>query len=164
MPTEIKRKVRLLILLHIGLIAGFSKADFFKVMSGKEVREMTSMIETLELNGDQVDNMAYMGALKMRKSEFLKQVKGKLELFKQGKFLLENAISKNVDNPEYRFLRLMIQEHAPKILKYNHQVEADTKLIIKEYDHMSPDIKDAVLNYAKTSPGLKKFFYANLSK
>jgi hypothetical protein len=156
--------VRLLILLHIGLIAGFSKAEFFKVMSGKEVGDMTSMIEKLELNSNQADNMAYVGALKMRKSEFLKQAKAKLDLFKQGKLLLENAIIKNADNPEYRFLRLMIQEHAPKILKYNHQVEADTKLIIKEYDHLPPDIKDAVLNYAKTSPGLKKFFYANSSK
>ncbi len=133
-------------------------------MSGKEVGDMTSMIEKLELNSNQADNMAYVGALKMRKSEFLKQAKAKLDLFKQGKLLLENAIIKNADNPEYRFLRLMIQEHAPKILKYNHQVEADTKLIIKEYDHLPPDIKDAVLNYAKTSPGLKKFFYANSSK
>lgn len=145
----------LFIFLEIIQLLSFSKAEYFKIMSGKEVSDMTAMIEKLELNSDHADNLAYMGALKMRKSEYVKPAKAKLDLFKEGRRQLESAISKNTDNPEYRFLRLMIQEHAPKILKYHRDIEADAKLVLKEYDHLPADVKAAVMNYAKTSSSLK---------
>jgi hypothetical protein len=136
-------------------ISPFSKAEYFKVIAGSDVNTMTKMMEKIEKVNESADQMAYLGALKMKKAEHLKTPKDKLALFKEGRDLLEKAILKNGKNAEYRFLRLMIQENAPKVLKYNTKVEEDAKFISSNYSSLSSDVKSAVLNYAKTSASLK---------
>lgn len=146
--------IQLLFILILN-VAGFSKAEYFKVIAGSDVNSMTKMVEKLEKATENTDQMAYLGALKMKKAEHLKTPKDKLELFKVGKDLLEKAILKNGSNAEYRFLRLMIQENAPKVLKYNTKVQEDAKFISSNYLSLSSDVKSAVLNYSKTSASLK---------
>lgn len=136
-------------------ISAFSKAEYFKVIAGSDVSTMTKMMDKIEKASESSDQMAYLGALKMKKAEYLKTPKDKLALFKEGRDLLEKAILKNGKNAEYRFLRLMIQENAPKVLKYNTKVEEDAKFISSNYVSLSSDVKSAVLNYSKTSASLK---------
>jgi hypothetical protein len=50
-------------------------------------------------------------------------------MFKSGRSKLESAITKDKENTEYRFLRLIIQEHAPRIVKYRNELEKDSKWI-----------------------------------
>lgn len=149
-----KKMFQLLFILILN-VAGFSKSEYFKVIAGSDVNGMTKMMDKLEKATENTDQMAYLGALKMKKAEHLKTPKDKLELFKAGKELLEKAISKNGSNAEYRFLRLMIQENAPKVLKYNTKVQEDAKFISSNYLSLSSDVKSAVLNYSKTSASLK---------
>ncbi|MGN6178915.1 MAG: hypothetical protein ACTHNW_07025, partial [Mucilaginibacter sp.] len=68
-----------------------------------------------------------------------------------GYIKLEGAISDNLDNAEYRFLRLTIQENAPHIVKYYHQIPADKAIIVKGFKTLSPDVREAVREYSKTS-------------
>lgn len=92
----------------------------------------------------------------MKKSGLVKSAHQKLNLFKDGKKKLEKAISLEPDNGEYRFLRLMIQENCPPILKYNAQIPEDLKKIQISYKNFDPDLKTAVLNYSKKSKYLKE--------
>lgn len=57
----------------------------------------------------------------------------KLSYFKKGRKMLDEAISKEPDNLEMRFLRLVSQEKTPKILDYNDKISEDKNFVIKEY-------------------------------
>ena len=59
-------------------------------------------------------------------------------------------------NPEFHFLRLMIQENAPKIVKYHSDIEKDVSIIQESYKKMSPELQTAVMDYRKQSKSLKK--------
>ncbi len=135
--------------------SGFSKTEYFKVFAGNDETGISKMVQKLEKLSENSDQTAYLGAIKMKKAEYLKTPKEKLELFKAGKELLEKSISKNNSNAEYRFLRLLIQENAPKVLKYNDKIQEDAKFISSNFANLNADVKTAVLNYSKTSPNLK---------
>jgi hypothetical protein len=136
-------------------VASFSKSEFFKVISSNDAAGLTKMIDKIQKINQSSDQMAYLGTLKMKKAEYLKTPKDKLAVFKEGKELLEKAILKNNKNAEYRFLRLIIQENAPKVLKYNANIKEDVKVVSSEYLSFTSEVKSAVVNYSKTSASLK---------
>jgi len=128
----------------------FDRANFYSIMSSgklKDVNEELATVRTSEVK----EKQAYEGALLMRKAGLLKIPAEKLHFFKLGYIKLEGAISDNRENAEYRFLRLTIQEHAPHIVKYYHQIDEDKAMVIKEFKNLSPDVREAVREYSKTS-------------
>jgi len=98
---------------------------------------------------------AFKGALEMKAAQFEKTAKDKMNLFNAGKKLLESEIKSNDGNVEYRFLRLLIQENAPKQLKYNGNIDEDVTAIITGYSKLKESTKNAVEAYAKKSASLK---------
>lgn len=92
----------------------------------------------------------------MKKSGLVKTAAHKLKLFKEGKKKLEKAISLEQNNAEYRFLRLIIQENCPPILKYNGQISEDLAQVKSNYKKFDAVLKKAVLNYSKNSKYLKE--------
>ena len=144
-----------LLFIAIISVASFSKSEFFKVISSNDAAGLTKMIDKIQKLSQSSDQMAYLGTLKMKKAEYLKTPKDKLAVFKEGKELLEKAILKNNKNAEYRFLRLIIQENAPKVLKYNANIKEDVKVVASEYLSFASEVKSAVVNYSKTSASLK---------
>lgn len=54
---------------------------------------------------------------------------------------IEKAVSEEPDNAEIRLIRLSVQEHLPKFLKYNSNIEDDRQFI----QQALPTIKDAGL-------------------
>lgn len=76
-------------------------------------------------------------------------------MFKQGKMLLEGAIKKENKNTEFRFLRLIIQENCPAFLKYQDNIKEDADAVKQMYKKISSALKQAVLDYSKTSKTLK---------
>jgi hypothetical protein len=64
-------------------------------------------------------------------------------------------IAAEPDNVEYRFLRLSIQEHTPKIVGYKSNLEADKAFIIKHFAKLSLVVQRAVKDYSKESKILK---------
>ncbi|TAH42617.1 MAG: hypothetical protein EYC69_05110 [Bacteroidetes bacterium] len=107
------------------------------------------------------DTMAYIGALRMKLAGILGSPLQKLSTFKEGKKSLEKAISMDSINAEYRFLRLIIQENAPGILAYNHNLEEDKMYIIQKFPKLNEFLKSEIRKYASTS---KVLTLANLNE
>lgn len=97
---------------------------------------------------------AYIGALLMKKSQFMATPKEKVEKFKEGAALLEGAIRKEPWNSEFRFIRFAIQENVPKIVKYSSNIAEDKAAIVKNFKNMDPTLKKVVRSYANSSKNL----------
>lgn len=124
---------------------------FYKAFGSNSLTTIEAALDRLESEQSSTTNKAYKGALLMKKSNFLKSAAQKIALFKEGNKYLEAAITKDPSNLEFRFIRLTIQENAPKILKYNKNINEDKSLIIKGYKKMSSRYKAYVLDYAQES-------------
>lgn len=98
---------------------------------------------------------AFEGALEMKKSGLISGLGKKLNLFKAGHRELEGTIALDSLNTEYRFLRLMIQEHAPGIVGYRSELNRDHNFIIKHFKSLQQDIRDAIIDYCKESKIMK---------
>jgi hypothetical protein len=145
----------LFIFLSAFSVREISKGEFYKVFSAKSEAGIDAMIEKLEHEKPSSLLYAYQGALYMKKADFVKGVNEKVRTFKKGARLLEDEITKKPSNTEYRFLRLTVQEHAPKILKYNKDLNADKKAIETGYKNLSPELKEIIKEYTSGSKLLK---------
>jgi deoxyribodipyrimidine photolyase len=128
---------------------------FYKALYSNSLETIELAIEKLEEEKGSATNKVYKGALLMKKADYLKAVAKKVEVFKFGHKLLEEAIEEYPNNIEYRFIRLTIQEHAPKILKYNKNIEEDKALVIGGYEKMSSKTRSYIMDYAEESEVLK---------
>lgn len=136
-------------------IKSVDRLSFYKVFAGKSEAEIDKELKILQAeNGSSLKN-AFVGALKMKKASFIKGAGNKVKMFKSGALLLEEEIKGNPGNIEYRFIRLSIQENAPKVLKYNKNLNEDKKLILEGYHRLDPDLKKVIKNYAVGSDVLK---------
>ena len=136
-------------------VSEISKSEFYKVFSTKSEAGIDAMIEKLEQEKPSSLLSAYKGALYMKKADFVKGVNEKVRTFKKGAKLSENEIVKKTSNTEYRFLRLTVQEHAPKILKYNKDLNADKKAIETGFKDLNPELKKIIKEYTAGSKVLK---------
>ena len=91
----------------------------------------------------------------MKKSSYVKGAAKKLSVFKEGRELLEQAIKRYPKNAEFRFIRLTIQENAPKILRYNKNTTEDKKAIVAGYKTMNSKTRAYIMDYARSSSLLK---------
>jgi len=73
----------------------------------------------------------YTGGVTMLMAKYCSNPFTKLEYFKDGKKLLEDAISHNKNNIELRFLRFAIQENLPSMLNYDDNLEEDKSYMMK---------------------------------
>ena len=134
------------------------KTSFYNSLKSNSVSDLDKMILLVEKEKTTPLNRAYKGALIAKKAGFKKKVSEKIKLFKSGVILLEAELKKDTKNVEFRFLRLTIQENAPKILKYNTNIEEDISIIEKGFAQLNSTLKNIILNYAKDSK------YLNSSK
>ncbi len=131
----------------------FDKQAFYKIMSSGNLIQVDGQlisIKTVSLP----DREAYEGALLMKKAGLIENKLTKLSLFKNGKLELENIIFKNSENCEFRLLRLIIQENAPKVLGYNKQIDEDCLLIKKAFRGSTVILQNIILDYCKKSQKL----------
>ena len=133
---------------------GFKKSHFYAVMAGKNEEEINQQLGLLQ-SAAPAERNAYEGALLMKKAGMATAPKKKLNLFKEGHKKLEAVLQKDSTNTEFRFLRLMIQEHAPGALGYKKDLERDNLYIRNNFKKLSPVVQDAVIDYSKTSKILK---------
>lgn len=133
---------------------GFDKSTFYAAMSSDNLDEINAQLNNLK-GKSFVEKEAFEGALLMKKAGLVKNTKEKLSLFKAGRLKLEASITKNNDNTEYRFLRIIIQEHAPKVVKYRNDLEEDSKLVHSNFKNLSQLLQQVIIDYSKTSTVLK---------
>lgn len=132
----------------------FKKSDFYKAIAGKNEDAINKQLDLLKTSFIKEKN-AYEGALLMKKAGIAVGPKKKLNLFKEGHKKLEGDLKKDSSNVEFRFLRLMIQEHAPGILGYKGELEKDKLYIKNNFKKLPPVAQQAVINYSKESKILK---------
>ncbi|MES2425860.1 MAG: hypothetical protein V4560_02765 [Bacteroidota bacterium] len=139
-----------LIVLGKSLQEKLDKAAFYTVMDRGNLDEVNKEIDVVAASSSP-EKEGFAGALLMRKAGLVKLPAQKLKFFKAGRIKFDTAIAADKDNVEYHFLRFAIQEHAPKIVKYRADIEADKQIIIKAYKNLSPVIQHAIMDYTKNS-------------
>ena len=132
----------------------FDKAAFYEAMESDKAEQVNAQLEIVKAF-QLTEKNAYEGALLMKKAGLVSKAKEKLSLFKAGRTKLEAAIAKDNTNTEFVFLRLIIQEHAQKIVKYNKDLESDSKQILVHYKSLAPALQKAIQAYSKKSKLLK---------
>jgi hypothetical protein len=133
----------------------FEKSAFYAAMAGTDLAAVDSELDMLK-DAPAKERDGYEGALLMKKASLQKKAKDKLSFFKAGRIKLETALMADPDNTEFHFLRLAIEEHAPKIVKYHKDIDTDKALVIKNYKNQSPAVQHAILDYSKNSKVLHK--------
>ncbi|MGJ7031969.1 hypothetical protein [Niabella hirudinis] len=143
-----------LLLLSAGGATAQSKSAFYSALASSSVKTIEAQIGQLGLYASAAEKQAFTGALEMRKAGLLSVPAKKLSVFKQGHKKLEAAIAAHPNEAEYRFLRLMIQENAPKSLGYSKNIAEDSKMIRDQFAALPSVTQQSVKNYSKKSKSL----------
>jgi hypothetical protein len=133
----------------------FDKTEFYEVMKSNTLETVNNELEAIK-DAPEREREGYEGALLMKKAGLLKKPKDRLSFFKQGRIKLETAISADNENTEFHFLRLAIEEHAPKIVKYHSDIQKDKVIVINNFKNLSPAVRHAILDYCENSKVLHK--------
>ena len=126
------------------------QGNFYRALFSDDILQLESQFMSLEQLHAK-DTMAYSGALGMKKAGLLSTPREKLSFFKDGRRKLEQAITLDSGNVEYRFLRLIIQENAPPLMRYNGQLDEDKNFIRQKYTQLGSSLKSEIQKYSKTS-------------
>lgn len=140
--------------VHANSQNSIDRSAFYKVLASGTIVDLEAQLSTVEGSAINEKN-AYEGTLLMKKAQLVSKPKDKLKLFKTGRSKLESSISSDKGNTEYRFLRLITQEHAPKIVKYRNNLEEDSKLIRSNFKDLSQILQQIISDYSKKSNILK---------
>jgi hypothetical protein len=155
----------LLLIFSLGLVsavhsgvhpgrADIERSKFYAAMENGKIAEVDALLTELE-TGSLREKNAYAGALMIRKAGLTGKLKEKLSLFKSGRNKLEEAISNDEGNVEYHFIRLIVQENAPKILGYRDDLKSDAQLVKNSFKMQSPELQQIIRDYSETSKVLK---------
>ena len=151
------RMISLALMMVMGLIThakplqqGFDKGRYYEVIAAADMGAIDKELEVIR-NSSVSHKEAYEGVLLMKKAGLIKEIPKKLRLFKSGHSKLETSIEKDAQNAELRFLRIMIQEHAPGIVHYRGNLEKDTQAVKSSFKSLSLIVQKAIIDYSKQS-------------
>ena len=155
---SLKLFLNLLLLLPVmfskPLKQDFDKSIFYKVIASGNIAAIDTQLDIVT-QSSLTEKEAFEGVLLMKKAGMVTRPKDKLSLFKTGRLKLESSILKENANTEYRFLRLLIQEHAPRIVKYRNKLEEDSQNIRTNFKNLSPVLQSVITDYSKKSTTLQ---------
>lgn len=135
--------------------AEFDKPAFYSAMAANNLDAINNQLSIVKL-ASITEKEAYEGALLMKKAGLVTKAREKLSLFKAGRLKLEASIKKDSGNTEFNFLRLIIQEHAPKMVEYRNDIENDIAAIRSNYKTLPQVVQQAINDYSKKSKVLKQ--------
>lgn len=96
--------------------------------------------------------LAYKGAILSLMAKNAKTIKDKKMYFQECVQFLEAAVKDAQNDLEIRYLRLSVQEHAPKIVKYSKNIDEDKNLIMEHYGTTKDaELKACIKSYIKDS-------------
>ncbi|MBV8391303.1 MAG: hypothetical protein JO080_15970 [Mucilaginibacter sp.] len=133
----------------------FDKAEFYDIMKSGTLETVSNELDAVKAAPEK-EREGYEGALLMKKAGLLKKAKERLAFFKQGRIKLETALLADPENTEFHFLRLAIEEHAPKIVKYHSDIEKDKAIVVKNFKSLPQAVRHAILDYCEKSKVLHK--------
>jgi len=132
----------------------FIRSDFYSAMQSNNEQAVNKQLEIIK-TADMAGKEAFEGALLMKKAGMVAGPKKKLDLFKAGHKELEGILKKDSNNAEFRFLRLMVQEHAPGVMGYKAELAKDRLYILNNFERLPPAVQQAIKEYSKESNVLK---------
>ncbi|MFS4454843.1 hypothetical protein [Maribacter sp. 2304DJ31-5] len=149
-------KVCILLLLLGGFLTEIDLAEVRqKYKQAYHSPEITHDLNTMLLEVSATDKpvlIGYKGALLTLKAKHAKGIKNKKAFFKKGITFLELAITKEPSNIEIRFLRLSVQENAPKIVGYKGNLKEDKFFIHNNYEKTKNSaVKSLITDYVASS-------------
>jgi hypothetical protein len=116
-----------------------ARINYDKVIKDKVLcKKMISELEKIKNNS--VVNLAYLGGYKTIWANHVFSPIEKLKTFKEGKKLIDEAVLKEPNNIEIRFIRLSVQKNAPAFLGYKSNVKEDEEFIRKNRNTVSSEI------------------------
>ena len=133
----------------------FDRSAFYGAMAANNLDAVNTQLSIIKATSI-IEKEAYEGALLMKKAGLVTKAKEKLSLFKAGRLKLEASIKKDKANAEFNFLRLIIQEHAPKVVDYRSDIENDISAIRANYKTLPPAVQQAISDYSKKSKVLNQ--------
>lgn len=96
--------------------------------------------------------LCYKGVADMMEAKHLFNPIYKLSRFNAGKAKIEEAIRRDPDDLEMRFLRFSIQNNLPGFLGYKEQIDQDKAKLLTELDQLRDDVlKKNIVNYLMVS-------------
>jgi hypothetical protein len=128
----------------------FDKSAFYAIIKTGNKEEIDNELALVTTSAIP-EKEAYEGFLLMRKAGLVARPAERLKLFKAGRIKLETALQNDDNNAEYHFLRLIIEEKAPKIVKYHNDLETDKQIVQKSYKNLPPVVQQAIIDYSKNS-------------
>ncbi len=132
-----------------------NRSAFYKAMEENNKDLVNAQLKELESAPAGIRD-AFSGAMLMKKASFVGLPPAlRLKLFRQGRKLLDGAIGADPENAEFRFLRLIVQEHAPGALGYKNEIEKDTEYIRNSYKTLPDELQRTISDYSKKSKFLK---------
>lgn len=152
-PTIVSLLLAMFLSLHVNAqptAAVFNRKAYYAAFTDNSIQPIEQQLNKITQSKLE-EKDAFEGALMMKKAELIKGASQKLKEFNAGRKKLENVISLHPDNVEFRFLRLMIQEKAPKMLKYDKQLEEDRQYIVQHFRNTSKIVQQAIVDYSKSS-------------
>ncbi len=128
----------------------FDRSIFYQVMASGDTGAINNEINIIA-KSSLSNKEGFEGALLMKKAGLITKPKEKLGLFKSGMLKMETALRADSVNTEFHFLRLVIEEQAPKIVKYNTHLEKDKLFVQNNFKNALPVVQHAILDYCKSS-------------
>ncbi|WP_123867141.1 hypothetical protein [Flavobacterium oreochromis] len=116
-----------------------------------------------KVNGDSPVIIAYKGAAILLKSRFVTNKEERKEQFMLGVKTVEQAVAKDANSVEIRLIRLSIQEHTPKFLKYKSNIEEDKKIILLGFNKQNSGLKEYIQRYVFQSKVFTDFEKSKLN-
>ena len=132
-----------------------ASSAFYEAFGQESLKAIDQALKELEGAKSSTTVQAYKGALLMKKANYVKGAASKLDFFRKGRKLLDAAVNSDPSNAEYRFIRLTIQENAPKILRYNKNIAEDKRILVAGYKELHANTRSYVLDYARDSGQLQ---------
>ncbi len=142
-------QIALFCFLSLSANPDLSQLEFYQTIASESAEEIEKAL--MLINEADATQSIYNSALLIKKASYLKVLKEKIELCKEGIKGLEASIEEHPENAEFRFIRLSIQENAPKILKYKLNLEEDKTFLLEKFSSLDADLQVIIKNYAKSS-------------
>lgn len=153
-------RIQLLLLFFSFVFCGFSATDLIaetrneyrKYAVDKELcKKKLELLSKVKNNSP--THLGYFGSLQTFWAKHVFSPISKLKTFKIGRNNIEQAISKQPQNIELRFIRLSVQKNAPSFLGYDSNIEEDQTFITKNLDKVSSTVlRKNIENLLKTKP------------
>ena len=100
------------------------------VYQSQDEGKVTAMLKVLESKTSLTsDELCYKAVFQCMKADYLYNPYQKLNSFKKGYSTLNNLISKNANNVEYKYHRYMIEKHTPSWLLDNNHMTSDKAFV-----------------------------------